>query len=177
MKPYPIPADIIPVAQLKADTLGPLRNSIREGEGNFAGYLGQLCAKRAFRWDHPDGRQFDLRDPDTGLTYDCKTKERGMFAHPGWWASVPKANTSQKCDHYLFANVFISEATKNWMVQFMGTMEPVEFYRRAQYFPEGTPDPNDHSGSGFTFQTDCYNVEYGDLNPIELPDQNWYTHL
>lgn len=165
MKPLYVPDDLVTMAGELGDRLGPLNNSIRNGKGNLAGYMGQLVASEALGWEHVDEFHYDLITPG-GLKIDVKTKERTVFANDGFLASVSDHNIGQECWGYLFVNVY-----KNfmglWVAQLMGTIERDEFYRRAFFAREGEPDPTDYGPHPFRFRADCYNLAYGELDSVE----------
>jgi len=157
---YAIEIEITPEmrarAAAKAQEMGPLRNSITEGEGNIAGFLGEEMFLAAF----PDAvsqntYQFDiLKD---GVTFEVKTVRTKVTPRDYYYAHVANFNTSQKAMYYVFARVLYS-GTKGWL---LGYIPKKEFKERAIFKHAGELDETYEFE--FRFPASCYNMAYKDL--------------
>jgi hypothetical protein len=167
-----ITEDMMARAQAKAVDLGQLKNSIREGEGNLAGFLGEEAVLIAFSdAESANTYQHDVRLPDR--TWEVKSKDRTVLADDSYEGSVAAYNTRQGADEYVFCSVYReggvrgnSESGEYTMVQIMGTQEKSRYYRRARFLKEGDLDA--WSRNNFTVQADCFNVYY------RMLDRPWF---
>ncbi len=92
-------------ANIKAAEMGLLRNSIREGEGNTAGFLGEEVVCAAFDGSISNNTfDYDIKWGD--MTLEVKTKDRTVPPRPDYDASVAKYNTTQKADFYVFVSLW-----------------------------------------------------------------------
>lgn len=139
-----------------AEELGALRGSIEDGDGNVAGRYAELVFTEAFGGTIADHYEYDVSY--NGLALDIKTKRRTVAAKPHYEASIADWNTEQDCDLYFFASVLCGDdvTAPFHHVDLLGYIAPAEYYRRAEFHAEGDRDPD----NGFTFTTDCYNLEY-----------------
>lgn len=158
-----IPARLRALARRRAGKLGKLRNSITRGEGNVAGYLGELLVLTAYGDEavREDTRHWDL--VMNGRRVDVKTKRQASDKPPPlhYSASIANFNATQKCDEYWFVRVN-NEYTRGWI---LGWLTPEEYKARATFHTAGEWDRS----NGFRFRADCYNVPYSDLNPPPQP--------
>lgn len=76
-----ITSEMLQIAKEKAKKLGELRNSITHGEGNVAGYLGELIVQKIMGGEIKDTRDYDLLSPE-GVKYDVKTKRCSGVPEP-----------------------------------------------------------------------------------------------
>lgn len=143
-------------ASAKSKEMGTLRNSITEGEGNIAGFLGEEMFLAAF----PDAEslntyQFDIRMK--GATFEIKTVRTSVTPRDYYYAHVANYNTSQRANYYVFARVLYS-GTKGWL---LGYVPKAEFKEKAIFKQEGELD--DTYEFEFRFPATCYNMAYKDL--------------
>lgn len=146
-------------ARQEAIEMGRLNNSIRQGQGNYVGFLGEIVVANAYGWKRENTFDYDVIAPD-GRKVDVKTKERNVPCLGEYWASVADFNTKQECDVYLFVSVYGGNN-----VEIMGWLGKKEFYEKARFFKKDEVDPN--SSQGWKFRADCYNVLYSELRGVE----------
>ena len=95
----------------------PLKNSIRQGEGNVIGALGEILVfdhytKIGRNCVHEQDFNFDLLIE--GFKIEVKTQENRSIPSPVYTCHVPDYNATQECDFYCF--VFINpNMTKGWI--------------------------------------------------------------
>ena len=153
------PAMIREAARLDA-AMGELRNSIRQGQGNVAGILGELAFLKAY----PEAVRIDSYDFDillNGKRVEIKTKDRTVQPKPHHECSVSNYNATQKTDFYFFVSLYRTEAGYQ-SAYLLGYLSPDEFFARARHLRAGEIDPS----NGYTVRADCYNVRIDELNPI-----------
>jgi hypothetical protein len=83
--------------------LGVLRNSIRSGEGNLFGFLGEYITQAAIGATLNNTLDWDLKLND--LKIDVKTKATTVVPQTTYDCSVAKFNTTQKCNIYVFTRI------------------------------------------------------------------------
>ena len=164
-------------AQWRADEMGQLNNSIRQGEGNVYGFLGELVFAKitgatidnTYDWDarmpvrQSDGLILNLDGP----TVDIKSKCVTSVPLPHYECSVASIGTHQRCDYYAFVRV-LKDCTVAW---YLGAMLKSDFLRQATFMEAGVwEDP----ANGWSPTIDCYNIPISSLhmddkNPASLP--------
>ena len=141
-------------AQRQADELPALNHSIRQGEGNIYGFLGELIFVK-----HKGGQQKNTYDYDivmaSGKTCDVKTKCVTSIPRIEYECSISAGHTKQKCDFYAFVRV-TKDLKRGW---YCGAISKADFFEKARFVKAGEPD-----GSNKWIPTvDCYNVTIADL--------------
>lgn len=145
-------------AKMESKELGVLRNSITEGEGNLAGYLGEVILSHITEAEIQRTYQYDI--VYDGWKIDVKTKRCTSVPQPEYFCSVAAYNTTQECDYYTFVRVL--EGFKvAWL---LGTIAKADFFKRAMFGKKGQIDPT--STLGWTFKADCYNLPIAELKPF-----------
>ena len=135
---------------------GKLNNSIRQGDGNLVGCLGELCALHCTNFGEielANTYDYDLIAGD--LNIDVKTKECTSKPRLEYDCSVAAFNIKQDCDIYLFVRV-LNNYQKGWV---LGWIEKYEYFKKAKFFKRGEIDPSNN----FTVKADCYNLKIKDL--------------
>ena len=98
-------------------TFGELKNSIRKGEGNEIGALGEILVMDHYKekgCEVIDGQNFDFDFMIDGHMIEVKTQETRFEPNDSWTCHVPDYNAKQKCDFYCF--VFIERSmSKAWI--------------------------------------------------------------
>jgi len=99
-------------------SFGKLKNSIREGEGNEIGALGEILVldhytNKGRNVVHEQDFDFDLLIE--GFKIEVKTQEQRSIPSPVYTCHVPDYNPNQQCDFYCFVHVHPS-FTKGWIV-------------------------------------------------------------
>jgi len=151
-------------AQILAENLGELNNSITKGEGNVAGYIGQIKVLEIIPDTKPCLKKPDLYDFDivfkNVFKIDVKTKRTAMdFVLPYYEASIADYNPNQKCNIYLFTRVNI-EKKIGWLI---GYISPSEYYKKSHFLKKGELDESNN----YVVKADCWNLPYRELYPIE----------
>ena len=144
-------------AQQKAEEMGRLNNSITEGAGNFAGFLGEAIVADTLKAELVNTYDYDLIYYDN-LKIDVKTKRTDVTPKPYYECTVADFNTSQQCDWYMFTRISNS-LLKGWI---LGFLPKKYFYQKAVFYHKGDVDLSNH----FIFKADCYNIKIEDLFPI-----------
>ena len=141
----------------KARAMGELNNSITEGDGNIAGFLGEEVANVVIDGTISNTYDYDVVSK-SGIKYDVKTKRCTSPPKPYYDCSVANFNTEQKCDRYVF--VRIENKNKRWgRAWVLGWLEHDEYFKRARKLTKGQVDPS----NGFVVRADCHNVAISEL--------------
>lgn len=136
-------------AKRLADEMGTLNNSITSGEGNLAGFLGEVILAELLEAQHANTYDSDLR-LDNGKTIDVKTKRTRCKPLDHYECSVAAYNTKQRCDFYAFCRVN-NEMDTLW---FLGMIEKNRYFEMSRFLKKGTRDGD----NGFIVKADCYNI-------------------
>ena len=166
MYEFGIPRRMLQCAQRMGDELGELSDSIRRGEGNVYGFLGELVFSKITGGDQNNTYEWDVVMSD-GHTVDVKSKCVTTEPRPHYECSVAARGTHQNCDYYAFVRG-LKDCTMAW---YLGAMGKQEFLRRATFMEAGVwKDP----ANGWSPTIDCYNIEISDLyldkeDPASLP--------
>ena len=149
---------LIAAAEKRSQKLGVLRNSITNGEGNVAGYIGQMLVALYLKGSEVDTFNYDvIKD---GVRYEVKTKRCTSEPKANYNCSVSNHNTNQKCDYYVFVRI-LEDYSKAWII---GKKKTVEFFKESTFNKKGEPDPS--SNNKWNFRADCYNLEIKNLDPL-----------
>lgn len=152
----PITAQVLAQAKKESRELGELRRSMRHGEGNLCGILGEILVA-----DYSGATRaivnYDYDLVLNNIKIDVKSKERGVPPLRSFNCSVPAQNTSQKCDVYAFVSI-MNDYSAGWL---LGGIPKEDFYRLATFNKAGEEDPT--SNTGWRFKTDCYNLPVSKL--------------
>ena len=152
-----ITQDMIDTARQKATEMGSLRNSIRNGNGNLVGFIGEQVALHVMGGSEANTYDYDMITED-GRKVDVKTKQTTVKPKTFYECSVAKFNTTQKCDMYAFVRV------KNTLdvAWFLGVMDKDKYYEMATPLKKGDIDPSNN----FTVRADCYNLKIEELQSV-----------
>ena len=154
--------DILPEwvteAKLRCEKMGVLGNSITEGEGNTAGFIGEI-ATHVYLSGSTLESTLDYDVIYRGHLIDVKTKRTTRpFINGSFDASIAHHNPRQKCHLYAFTRVN-EEAEKVWLAGWMGKLD---YFDLAEYHRKG-----DIIGTNnFTVKSNCYNLPYALLHPM-----------
>jgi hypothetical protein len=143
-------------ATIMAKDMGQLRGSMTKGEGNKAGFIGEICAGQYLNAEHKNTYQYDLILPD-GHTVDVKTKRCKFKPLMTYDVSISTWNTKQACDYYVFART-LNDYSLVWL---LGYMDKEQYFDEAVFKKKGTRE------GFFTFNSDCWNMAIKDLKPIK----------
>jgi len=154
-----------------ANALGSINNSILNGGGNVAGYLGEyavgydLGAKIISNKKGKEKYNNDLRWYDKKI--EVKTKRRTVAPLLKYEVSIAETSIHQQPDIYAFVSIHCKELiSKNprkyrgiidiWLCGYMGYNE---YFEKAVYYKKGQIDKS----NGFKVHRNMYNMKIGDL--------------
>ena len=141
-----------------AKDMGRIRNSITKGEGNVAGFIGEIVCAKLFNAERKGTKDYDLVLPD-GKTVDVKTKRTTVKPLLHYDCSVAKLSLHQKCDAYAFCRVK-TDLSVCW---FLGLVDHDQYFKNARFLTKGELDPSNN----FTVKSDCYNVSIEKLKELQ----------
>lgn len=145
-------------AKSMSKKLGVLNNSIRKGEGNLAGFLGELSFLKAFpKAEKVDSYNFDIKVGDYFL--EIKTKDRTVPPQLYYEASIANYNAKQKAHYYTFVSL-LRDGDRYKKAFIIGYIEPEEYLKKATFLKKGQVDPSNN----WTVNADCWNLSYNKLN-------------
>ena len=158
---------VLDKAQKAADKLGVLNNSIAQGRGNKAGYVGEYCVMnyllkndRDVVEDNTYNYDFYINTKDNNkLKIDVKTKTTGVRPLDYYECSVAEYNTKQKCDVYVFTRILYS-LKKIWL---LGWLPKQDYFNESTFLKKGTVDED----NGYKVKASCYNLKIDKLNEME----------
>ena len=155
---FEIPPEMLKQAEIEAEKLGILRNSITSGDGNVAGLLGEMVVEKVTGYVRKNTKDFDVVNPENPEdTADVKTKRCVAKPEPHFDNSIASYNTSQKCSKYIFVRI-----KKDYSVAWVcGELTKDEYFKKAVFLQQGQFDPRNN----WRCKADCWNVSMDDLNP------------
>lgn len=147
------------LAREYARNLGQLPGSIREGKGNFVGFIGKIIVANYLEVDlHVESKNYDLIYG--GRRASVKSKEAKGCPDPWFEATVTKKGADkQDCEIYIFTRVS-KDFKKAWI---LGWYPKWQFLEEAEEMPVGHIDIT----NGHVITEECYNMEISKLHPIE----------
>ena len=151
---YPITEAMLALAKENSREMGTLKNSITSGDGNIAGFLGELIALDILGASRKNTYDYDLV-LSTGKTVDVKTKRTKYKPLLSYDCSVAGFNTKQKCDYYCFVRIK-DDFTVGW---YLGLIPKDEYFNKAVFLKKGDFD----SSNKYTVKADCYNLKIEQL--------------
>jgi len=156
----PVSEDVIKEATRKAQEMGKLNNSITEGLGNVAGFIGEIVVGKYLNATMQNTYDYDLILGR--LHIDVKTKRCTSPPKKYYDCSVADFNTKQQCDYYVFARVLYKNDKwgNAWL---LGYYPKQEYIKKARFLKAGQTDGD----NGFIVKADCYNMRIQDLHSIE----------
>lgn len=149
-----ISATMLVESRDKAAEMGRLRNSILNGAGNIAGFIGEAIAQQVLGGELLNSYDYDLILP-SGTTIDVKTKQTSVKPLETYECSIAALNTTQECDYYCFVRVK-NDFTVGW---YLGVYRKEDYLRDAIFMKKGTVD----ASNGYTVKSDCYNLKISSL--------------
>jgi len=159
----PITEKMIKNAKRNANELGKLNNSITSGEGNIAGFIGEIAASQVIGGDICNTYEYDILyfDGYDVISYDVKTKRCTSKPKPHYECSVSNFHNPQKCDKYVFVRVECVKDVYN-KVWVLGEYPKEQYFKDAKFLKEGQVDQS----NGFVVKADCYNLPISSLKEI-----------
>lgn len=141
-------------ARDKAAEMGKLHNSIMNGAGNIAGFIGEEIARQVLGGVLNNTYDYDLT-LENGKTVDVKTKQTSVKPLETYDCSIAALNTKQKCDYYCFVRVK-NDFTVGW---YLGVYDKQQYMEDAVFMKKGDVD----SSNGYVVRSDCYNLKISKL--------------
>lgn len=154
-----ITQDMVDRATDKAQEMGELRNSIRRGTGNLAGFLGEEVVLAA--WGGAESHNTYQHDITfEGTSFEVKTKDRTVPPRANYEASVANYNTSQRADYYVFVSLYRVKETGDYTRGYViGIIQKDIYQQAATFLKVGDIDPS----NGWEVKAACYNLAYEQL--------------
>jgi hypothetical protein len=156
----PITDDILFKCTKRAIGLGSLRDSIREGSGNLAGYIGQEAVERAIYGVIREDT-FDYDAKIDGYRLEIKTKDRTVLPNPDYECSVANTSFHQQADYYIFVSLLRHDKLYA-RAYILGYIPVHDYHTKARFVKKGDVD----TSNNFTAHADCWNLKASDLTEI-----------
>lgn len=150
----PVSDEALLKARKQAVDMGKLNNSITKGQGNVAGFVGEIVTAELLGATQQNTYDYDLVLIN-GQTVDVKTKRTSVTPLPHYDCSVAKLSTHQSCDNLAFVRVK-NDYSVAW---FLGMIPRLQYYEVARYMNKGDVDPD----NGYVVKSSCYNLSIEDL--------------
>tara|TARA_B100000035_G_C20846645_1_gene485524 strand:- start:186 stop:680 length:495 start_codon:yes stop_codon:yes gene_type:complete len=145
-------------ARKQSTKMGTLPNSITNGGGNLAGFIGEIVVADLLDAEIKNTYDYDIVDKH-GSKIDVKTKRCNTKPKDYYECSIASHGTKQKCNEYIFVRV-MNNLTKAWV---LGRISKNDYFKNSTYHNKGDIDPD----NGFKFKSSCYNLpinKLGNLN-------------
>lgn len=157
MKEFIITDEIKSQALERAREMGELRNSIRHGEGNLVGFIGEIIVNEYIKGALVNTYDYDiLRE---GIKFDVKSKETTVKPKSYYECSIADYNPNQDCDYYIFTRV-LNDHSKCWI---LGVKSKEAYFKESRFLKKGQIDGTNK----FVVKADCHNLEISKLQPID----------
>ena len=150
-------------AREQAVEMGKLNNSITKGQGNVAGFVGEIITAEILGATQDNTYDYDLVLLN-GETVDVKTKRTSVTPLPHYDCSVAKLSTHQQCDNFAFVRVK-NDYSVAW---FLGMIPRLQYYEVARYMNKGDVDPD----NGYVVKSSCYNLSIEDLWKVSIHESS-----
>ena len=157
-----VTGDMLVEARDKAAEMGRLRNSIINGAGNIAGFIGEAIAQQVMGGVLANTYEYDLILCN-GKTVDVKTKQTSVKPLETYECSIAGLNATQECDYYAFVRVK-NDFSVGW---FLGVYEKQQYMLDSVFLKKGTIDPD----NGYVVRSDCYNLKINQLKGHEYVNE------
>ena len=141
-------------AREQAVEMSRLNNSITRGQGNVAGFAGEIITADYLGATQQNTYEYDLVTFN-GQTIDVKTKRTSVEPRPHYECSVAALNAKQQCDYYAFVRVK-NDYSIGWL---LGVITPQAYYANAVFMKKGEVDPDNN----YVVKSDCYNLSIEEL--------------
>jgi len=161
MLTVPITTAMYTEAKELADAQGALKGSIRFGQGNIYGYLGEAIFQKLFDCQRVNDYEHDfvINRYDQDIKVDVKTKMTSYKPLPEYEASVTKMPKQQKTHIYFFCRVH-KDTRKGWAI---GWEFSDVFFKTCNLFKKGDKD----SSNGMICKRTCWNIFHHQLRSPE----------
>ena len=156
MRHINITSEDITKANILAEEMGQLKNSITKGQGNIHGFLGEIIVSKFLGVEISNTYDYDMVFNNTKI--DVKTKRVTTPPKDYYECSVADLNTKQKCDVYVFTRI-LKDMTTGWI---LGYLNKEDYFKKSTFLKKGEIDPSNN----WKVSTDCYNLSINKLNNI-----------
>jgi hypothetical protein len=163
MLQVPITNNMYMQAKELADAQGALKGSIRFGQGNIYGYLGEEIFQTLYDCQRVNDFEHDfvINRYDQDIKVDVKTKMTTVEPKPEYEASVTKMPHQQKTHIYFFCRVH-KDTRKGWAI---GWEFSDVFFKTCYLKEKGDKD----ASNGMICKRTCWNIFHHQLrSPEEL---------
>ncbi len=157
-----VTGDMLVTARDKAAEMGKLRNSITNGAGNIAGFIGESIAQQVMGGVLANTYDYDLILCN-GKTVDVKTKLTSVKPLDTYDCSIAGLNTKQDCDYYAFVRVK-NDLSVGW---YLGVYDKQQYMLDSTLMKKGTID----TANGYVVKSDCYNLKINQLKGHEYVNE------
>jgi hypothetical protein len=144
-----------------AESQGALKGSIRFGQGNIYGYLGEAIFQTLYDCFRVNDYEHDfvINKNDQDIKVDVKTKMTTVEPKPEYEASVTKMPKQQETHIYFFCRVH-KDTRKGWAI---GWEFSDVFFKTAYLKEKGDKDPS----NGMICSRTCWNIFHHQLRSPE----------
>lgn len=155
--------DMVARARAKDAEMGTLKNSIRNGQGNLCGFLGEEVVLAAWAGSESNNSyNHDLNYEE--VTFEVKTKDRTVPPRLSYECSIAHFNDRQTADIYVFVSLYRIKETGDYVRGYvLGCMTKDDYKRQATYLKVGDIDPS----NGWKVSANCFNVGIEKLSRFE----------
>tara|TARA_R100000541_G_scaffold27022_1_gene36340 strand:- start:42 stop:515 length:474 start_codon:yes stop_codon:yes gene_type:complete len=143
-----ITEEMIFLAKDKVKEMGNLNNSILNGSGSLAGFIGEQIFMNVLGGEWKNTYDYDVIISEKRI--DVKTKQTTVKPKPYYDCSVASYNTKQKCDAYAFVRVK-KDLSVGWL---LGVKNKDTYFKESTFMKKGDVDPSNN----FVVRADCYNL-------------------
>tara|TARA_R110000868_G_scaffold376794_1_gene641893 strand:+ start:473 stop:946 length:474 start_codon:yes stop_codon:yes gene_type:complete len=149
-----ITEEMICLAKDKVKEMGNLNNSILNGSGSLAGFIGEQIFMNVLGGEWKNTYDYDVIISEKRI--DVKTKQTTVKPKPYYDCSVASYNTKQDCDAYAFVRVK-KDLSVGWL---LGIKPKDKYFKESTFMRKGEVDPSNN----FTVRADCYNLRIDKLD-------------
>ena len=133
--------DMIHLAENKAEEMGKLNNSILNGSGSLAGFIGEQIFMNVLGGEWKNTYDYDVIL--SGKRIDVKTKQTTVKPKSYYDCSVASYNTK--------------DLSVGWL---LGIKPKDKYFKESTFMRKGEVDPSNN----FTVRADCYNLRIDKLD-------------
>lgn len=150
-------------AEAKSSQMGTLRNSIRNGQGNVCGFLGEEVVLSAWK-DAVSNNSFNHDIDLNGIRLEVKSKDRTVPPSLHYETSIANYNSTQTADFYVFVSLLRDKQSNQYTTGYIvGCIPQTEYKKKATPLKVGDIDPS----NGWKVKASCYNLSHRKLTRFE----------
>lgn len=161
--------EMLKFAKVYASRHSDIPNSIRRGDGNLAGYLGEQAVIELVKdcvLQHTKDYDMYIRFMSSNpISVDVKTKERTVNPKDFYTCHVADSSLHQECDMYIFCQVNLRPKMRAWV---LGWITKDEFLKKSVSLKKGQSLKDvGHSDDDFKQRANGNVILIGDLEDIK----------